>query len=262
MRYGIDVRMADLGNLMGATTAGELHHALVLFAPAFQEREPTAAIALFRRVHECDADGAVVTAMLLMTDDRWSVTARPVAARLEATGLVPDDELDLLARAFVAADDTVHWACPVDWFDGSEIVIARNDDDDLDGDDHELPADDREVVVARRVTTGLRRWAAARLVRSDPGRWGPLLGLARSLGGARGGAVMLGLLDERTILTDHAARLIETAALQWTRRDVRAAASRRVTSTPRARPPAADDPAATRPVPTDAKQRTPHPSLF
>ena len=253
--------MADLGNLLDAATTDELHRALVLFAPACQEREPALAVALFRGVHEGAADGAAVTALLLMTDDRWSVTARPVAARLEATGLVPDDELDLLARAFVAAGDTVHWACPADWFDGPEIVIAFDDDDDLDGEDHELPADDREVVVARRVTTGLRRWAAARLVRSDPGRWGALLGLARSLGGARGGAVMLGLLDERTILTDPAARLIETAALQWTRRDVRAAANRRVTSMPRARPPA-DDAATTTPGPADAEQRAPHPSLF
>lgn len=245
MRYGPEARMADLGNLLDADSPDELHRALVLFVPACQEREPSLAVAVFRTIHERDADGAVVTAMLLMTDDRWSVTARPVAAALEATGLVPDDELDLLARAFVAAGEAVHWRLPAEWFSGPEIVL-----------------DDREGVVARRVTTGLRRWATARLLRSDPARWSELLGLARSLGGARGGALVLGLLDERTILTAPAARLIETAAQQWSRRDVRAAASRRVTSMPRAHPPAVDDRATAAAVPVDAARRAAQPSLF
>lgn len=261
MRYGPEARMADLGILLAAADADELHRALVLSVPACQEREPTLAVALFRSIHERAGDGAAVTAMLLMTDARWSAAARPVATRLEETGLVPGDELDLLARAFVAADDAVYWSCPADWFDGPEIVVTF-DDDDIDGDEEEQPVDDREVVVARRVTTGLRRWAAARLVRSEPSTWGELLGLARSVGGARGGAVMLGLLDERTILTHPAARLIETAALQWSRRDVRAAASRRVTSMPRARPPAADDRATTAAVPVDGARRAAQPSLF
>lgn len=81
--------MAGLSD--AATGADELHRALVLFPPAFEEREPTVAISLFRRIHGRDASGATVTAMLLMTDSRWSVAARPVAARLEATGLVHDD---------------------------------------------------------------------------------------------------------------------------------------------------------------------------
>lgn len=218
--------MADLGALLAATDADSLHRALVLHPPALQEREPLIAIGLFRSAHDCDAAGAVVTAMLLMTDSRWSATARSLAIAIEATAIVPGDDLDLLAQTFVLAEESIYWSCPSEWFDGPEIVVAIDDDateaDLTRGDDD----GSGEVLVTRAVPAGLRRWAAGRMLRSNPSCWGPIFHRATSAGESRGGAVMLGLLDERARLPEPAVEFIDHAACNWGRKDVRAAARR------------------------------------
>src|SRR5918995_431117 len=46
------------------------------------------------------------------------------------SGLVPDDELDLLPDAFLAAGRNIYWEPPADWFDGPEIVIELDSNAD------------------------------------------------------------------------------------------------------------------------------------
>lgn len=45
--------------------------------------------------------------MLLVTDPRWRVTAGPLIDAMDATGIVPTDGLDVLARTFISAGPMV-----------------------------------------------------------------------------------------------------------------------------------------------------------
>lgn len=180
----------------------------------------------FMRVHKHDPTGAAETAMLLVTDPRWQAASHRLIEAIVATGLVADDHVDLLARAFVAAGPKVYWTCSRDWFDGPSIALDLAGADlvefvgEADADDD---ADDRPVVVARAVPVGVRRWAAERVVRHDPAVWGPVLQRARAVGGADGGAIVRGILDAVDVLTEGAARLVRTEGLRWGRADVRLA---------------------------------------
>jgi hypothetical protein len=132
-RPDVDSRLRDMAALGSARDASELWRALVLAPPAAYEREPMMPVCYFTSVHDHDREGAVQTAMLLVTDRRWVPASGPLMTALEATGLIGVDELDLLAQTFVAAGPEVYWRCPDDWFTGPEIVI------DLDGSVGEVP---------------------------------------------------------------------------------------------------------------------------
>ncbi|MGH9114051.1 MAG: hypothetical protein ACRDZN_17380, partial [Acidimicrobiales bacterium] len=73
---------------------------------------------LFHQVHTDEPDGAVATALLLLTDRRWCHATGRLVRRIEDSGLVPDDQLDLLAQTFLAAGAQAYWEAPADWFDG------------------------------------------------------------------------------------------------------------------------------------------------
>ena len=177
LRYGTDRRqddwtpLDDLVALHTADDAGELHRRLLCFpdgggnkADAF---EPWC---LFHKFHTDDPEGAVVTALLLLTDRRWRNATGRLVRRIEESGLVPDDQLDLLAQTFLAAEAQVYWEAPGDWFDGPAIVLDADDPDAVDVIEDEEPCDpdDGPVVFAREIRPPLRRWAAGRAVRSDP----------------------------------------------------------------------------------------------
>ncbi len=100
-----EARLADLQLLLDARDPEELHRVLVLYPPGAFEREPMLPVVYFRNVHERREDGAVVTAMLLATDPRFRTTAGPLIAKIAETAIVPAEELDVLARAFIAADN-------------------------------------------------------------------------------------------------------------------------------------------------------------
>ena len=219
-----DARLDDLDALMDARTAADLHRALVLGPPAAFEREPSVPLMYFRNAHDHDPARAAETAMLLVTDPRWRVTAGPLIDAIDATGIVPTDELDVLARTFISAGPTVYWKCPDDWFSTIGIIIAdREDPGLLDKDSCELD-EPGPTVAARVVAPGLRRWAAARVVRLHPPVWADVSTRSEELGGEGGGAVMRGILDSIDVLPLKARTLVRNEALKSGRADVRHAA--------------------------------------
>ena len=219
-----EARLDDLAALISATTAADLHKALVLGPPAAYEREVNTPLTYFRNAHDKDPARSVETAMLLGTDLRWSVAAGPLIEAIEATGIVPPDELDLLARAFISADAKVYWRCPDGWF--STVGIAVSDIEfppaapDADPDDSEETG---PTVASRVVAPGLRRWAAARAVRLDPSAWPAVLARSHEVGAAGGGGLMHGLLDSIEVLPLKARSLVRQEALNSGRSDVRQA---------------------------------------
>lgn len=226
MRGNVDLetRLEDLLALTSATHAEELHRALVLSPPAAFERELTVPLNCFLAVHDHDPTGAVQTAVLLVTDQRWVPAAGPLMREIEATGLVADDELDLLARTFVAAGPRVYWACPDDWFDGSAEIVLDASAPPTDDDMSEPVGDETETVVARTVPGAARRWAAARLVRREPSTWPSLLTRAKEAGGTSGAAIILGVFDAAEALPEKAIEMVRTLGFSWGRAEVRLAA--------------------------------------
>ena len=146
-------------------------------------------------------------------------------AKLAETAVVPAEELDVLARALIAADNGLFWECPPHWFSqGSieiELEVSQTLPDETAGDDEDGP-----TVTRRVVPPALRRWATTRLVTAEVARWSGLLGRARELGGADGGAIIRGLLDMIGYLPPNAVEHIRALALQWPRVDVRNAAAK------------------------------------
>ncbi len=227
----VQARIEDLAALGSAREATDLHKALVLGPPAAYEREPTMPLRYFTQVHERSPEGAATTAMLLVTDPRWVPASQPLMRAVSASGILSDEDLDLLAQAFVAAGPRVYWECPNDWFGGPAILIALDDEPrGIDGDEEiahgaEIDEeDDARTLVTRAVPPGARRWAADRLVRRAPSTWVQLRARATSLGGPGGGAVLRGVLDAIDVLPIAAARLLRDEALQSSRGDVRLAA--------------------------------------
>ena len=224
-----DARLDDLGALMDARTAADLHRALVLRPPAAFEREPSVPLMYFRNAHDDDPGRAAETAMLLATDPRWRVAAAPLIEAIDATGIVPTDELDLLARAFISADADVYWECPDDWFSTIAIIISESDDPpgslDGDADDIDEPG---PTFAARVISPGLRRWASARVVRLDPSTWADVLARTKELGGEGGGGLMRGILDSIDVLPLKAKALVRQEALKSGRSDVRQAALQQI----------------------------------
>ena len=143
----------DLVALHSAEDADELRRRLILFtaAPgnAADAFEPWC---LLHAAHKDKPDGAVATALLLLTDRRWRNATGRLIGRIEESDLIPPDHLDLLAQTFVAADAEVYWEVPADWFGGPAIVIDFDQDGTTDedpaSDELDDDADDGPVVAA------------------------------------------------------------------------------------------------------------------
>jgi len=223
-----DTSLDDLGALHSAEDARELHRRLLCLgygggnkADAF---EPWC---VFRKVHSDEPEGAVATALLLLTDRRWCNATGRLVRRIEESGLVPEDELDLLAQTFLTAGAEVYWEAPGDWFDGPAIVLDVDDDGGvgaLEGEGTDEP-DDGPVVFAREIRPPLRRWAAARAVRSDPSCWGALVKRARQADPRGGAAMVHGLVDSVDVLTPAARDFVLGLAETWPHRKLREAAA-------------------------------------
>lgn len=167
-----------------------------------------------------------MTALLLLTDGRWRNATGRLVRQIEESGLVPDDQLDLLAQTFLAAGPQVYWEAPGDWFTGPAIVLAPDVPGTVDVIDDDEPGDpeDGPAAVAREVRPPLRRWAAARAVRSDPGCWGAVVHRARQVDPRGGAAIIHGLLDSIRLLTPAAHDFVLDLAESWPQRRVRQAA--------------------------------------
>jgi hypothetical protein len=190
---------------------------------------------LLHHYHQDSRYGVGTTVMLLVTDRRWRNATGRLIQRIASSGLVPEEELDLLAEVFLAADRQLYWEAPAAWFDGGvdieiHLDLGPPDDDgsesgDHDDDDESSQADDRPVLVARDVRPPLRRWAAGRAVRAEPAAWGAIMERGRELDARTAAAVVLGLLDALDVLPPPAQAFLRNEAARWPQRNVRQAAA-------------------------------------
>jgi hypothetical protein len=226
--YALDewTPLDELAVLFGAQSADELHRRLVVLPTVPGNTSDTfVPWSLFHQFHDGQPEGAATTAMLLVTDRRWRTATGRLIRRIAESGLVPVDDLDLLAQAFLAAGSDVYWEASADWFDGPEIVIDGPDSLSEETDDSRAAGeDDGLMVVAREVRPPLRRWAAERLVRADPGIWGAMVARAKELDARSRAAVVRGILDAIDTLVPPAATMFLGLAANWPQHDVREAA--------------------------------------
>jgi hypothetical protein len=148
------------------------------------------AVDLLRSVRGTGELGDGFLALLLCTCSRWDrVTAKLIVA-LEESDLLACGDLDSLAESFLT--DEVIVECPVSWLRPDLVGLEFGDDA---GDVMFTVAGEIPITERRRPEPPLRRWAAARALRADPGLLDALLDDAGSLPPAHRDAVLQGLLD-------------------------------------------------------------------
>lgn len=273
----------ELVDLWSAPDANTLHRVLVLHPPAGRSADTFEPFGLLRRHHETEPATSFTTALLLLTDRRWRDGAARLVRRIADSAILTAEEVELLARTFLAAEKALFWRVPDEWL-GPPIVIEGGfgaidgDTDDLDGDggagDHH-PDDDEPILTRREVFPPLRRWAAAHVLAQDPGAWPELLGRASELDPSSGAAVAAGLLDRADALAPAAQAVLVERTVRWPHATVRRLALRLIAAgdgPETARAVARDDPnaqirrwAATleaAPAPGQARGTSAQPRLF
>jgi hypothetical protein len=162
------------------------------------------AFLLFHRFHAEDRTDAATTALLLCTDYRWRKATHHLINELDESGLLDDHALDRLATWFMAADLEV--TVPRRLFTATPVVFApsRADDATLTV---ELPTTDGAPIrshrrrdtglvgVHRSVWPPLRRWAAARQLRSSTTSWHDLVDIADQLPSRDAAMILAGIMD-------------------------------------------------------------------
>lgn len=187
MRDSVDAQegVVEVADLWRAETPDDLHRVLALYEPIRRSADSWEPFQLLVKHHVAGSEDSPVTAMLLLTDRRWSKGVGQLVRRIEEAGILASEELDILAEAFVRTDQALYWAIPDNWFGEGSIVIDVGPGSPPSGDDEEpVEPSDRPALAKRDVHPPLRRWASARLVGRDPPVWGGLLTRARDLGGA------------------------------------------------------------------------------
>jgi hypothetical protein len=154
------------------------------------------AVSLLRATHGRGTLPGSLVALLLCTCHRWDrVTAKLIAA-VDDSGLLSSVELDELAESLLS--DEVVAVFPLAWvspelleFDTAEVARDR-----------------------RRLEPPLRRWAATRALRNDPGRLDGLLEGADGLPPRHRDALLHGLLDASADLAAGQRRQLVRRALR------------------------------------------------
>jgi hypothetical protein len=193
--------LAELHAFVSVPTATDLHRVIVLHPSVRRSADTIVPMMLLKQHHGTEPEMTVQTAVLLLTDRRWSLATGALIRKIEESGLLDDDLLDSLARAFLGADgDAIYWTVPDEWFDhGHEIVLDGADDPGgSDSHEEETGRDDEPiapVLVRRELSPSLRRWAAERVVRQKPRSWYALTKRAQEVSSRHGAAIEEGLLD-------------------------------------------------------------------
>ncbi|MBA3878062.1 MAG: hypothetical protein C0498_14295 [Anaerolinea sp.] len=181
---------------------------------------PFEALGLFRKHHDHREPGAVTTALLLCTASRWGRDTARLIAGLVDTAVLVDEDLDKLASTFLWSD-RFRFEYPARWIGLESISI------DLEGPEGPISiplgrVDPESTVPAERhIAPPLRRWAAARVLRTDPRTLNKLGARAAELGPIDGGAIASGVLDAVDVLDASGARLAIGLGLGWPRGSVR-----------------------------------------
>jgi hypothetical protein len=173
---------------------------------------------LLRKHHAIDREGALDTALLLCTDQRWERRSAGVITDIVNADVLSETELDKLANHFLWSE-RVTYDFPLGWLGTSFVIV------DLDGDgpaDADAVGETLELDPAtpvphhRRINPPLRRWAAARLVKRRPERAGEVASLARDMTDRQGAmAVVHGMLDSVEMLEDDEAGKAIALGLSW-----------------------------------------------
>ena len=212
--------------LWSAPTADALHRILVLHQPIRRSADVYEPFSLLEKHHEAEPTSSVVTAMLLLTDRRWGKGVGQLVRRIADAMILEQEQLDLLARAFLAADEALYWQVPDDWFgDGHVIDLGPSTiepDEGLDDVPDDLVAPG-PTIARREVAPPLRRWAAARAASREPAVWATLFARTRELNARRAAAVMAGLLDAVDAFEPSVQKLLIKEATRWPDQAVRRA---------------------------------------
>ena len=211
---------AEFFDLWTAETADDLRRILVLHPPVRRTADAFEPYQLLSKHHKLDPAGAAVTAMLMVTDVRWRDGAGRLIRQIEQSGMADDGALDLLAEAFLAADDALYWEVPDEWF-GDEPVIAIDEADQEIVEEGGGDDDDRPTVARRTVHPPVRRWAAGRLVGRRPERWAGVFKRAGELDARAAAATVSGLLDVIAGLPAATQEFLIDGAVRWPHHAVR-----------------------------------------
>ena len=213
--------LGELISLWTAASADDLHRVLVLHPPVRESADTFEPMALLSKHHDAEPETSVTTATLLLTDRRWRGSLWLLVRRIADSGLLTDEQLDLLAQAFLAADRYVYWSVPDHWFSESEVVVVSYEGEEEDG---EVAERDGPTVAAREVAPPLRRWAVSHLLDREPAGWPRLLARARDLDSRHGAAAVAGMFDSIESLPAKAQALLVTKGTAWPHQSVRRAA--------------------------------------
>ncbi len=205
-------------DLWTAPTADALHQVLVLHPPVRTMADAFEPFMLLKQHHEREPATSLTTAVLLLTDRRWHGGSSRLVAQIAESGILDDEQLDLLAEVFVAADDAVYWTCPDDWFAGSEVVI---DLDDFSVVEDAEPVPVGPTVARREVFPPVRRWAAGHRLTREPASWPALRARCDELPARASAAVMAGILDRLDVLAPGAQARLVADGLTWPHHTVR-----------------------------------------
>jgi hypothetical protein len=157
-------------------------------------------------------------AMLLCTCDRWGRVTAKLIAGIDGSGILTGADLDELAESFLSEEVVIEypflWACPRGLDLGSSEEAAPG-----------FVVDEHTVAqTRRRPEPPLRRWAAARVLRSDPGRLDDLLASTGALPPRHREAALHGLLDAADALEEGDCRRLVRRGLRCSVGSVRRSA--------------------------------------
>lgn len=209
-----------------ARDADSLHRVLTMHPPARRSADTVEPMWLLKRVADSEPEETFSTAFLLLTDLRWRKGVSQLVRRVEESGCLGREELDELARLFIAAAKALFWAVPEEWFSGHEVVIVELDGEDTQGANTDLVGDeeaDDTPRVAREVPPPLRRWAAARIVEGDPSQVDALVGRAQEVDARAAAAIMAGILDCIDEVDPEVGDRLIDDAVEWSDQGVRRA---------------------------------------
>jgi hypothetical protein len=130
---------------------------------------------LFLRFHRDESIDAEVTAALLCTDYRWRNASRHLIERIDASGVLDREQLEVLA----------------DWFVGEAFEI------DIEGKRSRQggTTPTTKTTLRRPIWPPLRRWAARQLVHRQPERWRDLIDTASKLPARDASVAVAGVMD-------------------------------------------------------------------
>jgi hypothetical protein len=173
------------------------------------------AVELLANVHGTSKLPASFVALLLCTCRRWDrVTTRLIAA-IDDSGLLSDAELDELAESLLTHEHVVVY--PLTWVQPQWLEI------DLTTGANQTHTVDEDTLAQHRprFRPPLRRWAARRSLRTDPGRLDELLRAAGGFEPHHRDALVHGLLDAADVLDETGRRRLIRRGLRTGQASVR-----------------------------------------